>query len=519
MCRSENDPNGPYRCSADMHNALLAAQSHYRQAVENRQRLESEREQLSMNREHFEVLTEQQPHNSKFREHLEITEQSEIDMNKALAGAQTREQAARQQLRTAQGNYDSTRKGMQDISDEYNVIGKRLRQGDDLTDDQRAHLEERRNRLKTRFEGANARLLEERKKPLAEEAERMGATEGIDYALVDNEEERTIAVEEFEEAEEYATDIIVEEEEAHEDRRRRGRHRKEDDETESAQARVPAEDEEETPRGRHRREAGDEEAKESPVQDGSEILDHPELNAELDRMVDELDISAVDKRYKGIIDPETGKAHDVHEIQAISRRHRREARERLRRIRMEEGDRKEILRDFLRSAMYRALRYNKDTRKIMRLIGLRHFNGFMEKLDDVVAENKSKKVARMNDKWRARRNDVAESELKSIREELDKHTQKHEARITRLNDLKEMGAISDDTHEKHVAYEKSKYSKATDRLYEEQSNVELTQASWAVEEMEEQKAQERRDALAVDAMRERERRQEQIDEAITQANL
>lgn len=448
MCRSESDPNGPYRCSADMENALLACRSHYKQAVQNESRMRANVETLTAEKEIFEQLAEEHPENPSLQARLEDIEQLEIDAQKEHARALARQRAERERLIAAQKNFDSTRRGMQNLSSDYNNLGAKL-QDEDLSDEARERIEQQMADIKERFETANGTLLDERKEPLAAEAEREGATEGIEYSMVDNTEEGE---------------------------------------------------------------------KVTPT-DGSEVLDEEPMNAALDRMIDDLDLSAVSKKYKGMIDPDTGEMYDEHEIQVISRRQRREARERLRRIRVEEGDKRELMKDFLRSAMYRALRYNKDTRKIMRLVGLKHFNDFLGVVDNYQAEHKDKKIAKLNDKWLNRREKVAERELADIDKSLEKEQDKYDAKVNRLTNLRESNGISDETFNYRVSEEKKKYDAATGKLRTEKANVELTKASWAQEDMDRQRREDAHDQQIREAMEETRRRKEQIAAAEFQAQV
>lgn len=447
MCRGENEPNGPYRCSADMKNALLSTKAHYAEAVQNVQTIKTQLENVSAQAENFREMVDNAGMDASetWISNLEKLEQNKLALEAELVRTQTRASDWQAKLREAQKNYDSTRGGVQDLSEEYNAMMDKLKQmeeDDESKPEDIARLRAKIDHTKARIDAAIGVIKTERKKPLAEEAEREGATEGIDMNIIDN-------------------------------------------------------------------------SKDSPSKpDGTEadVLIHPEMDAALDFMIDDLELSAVDKKYMGIVDPDTGEMFDEHEMQVVARRQQREARMRLKRQREADGDGREMMRSFLRNAVYRALRYNKATRKLIRLIGVKHYNDLLQKIDDIRFEAHDAKVKKANEKWKKQRVKVADREFNDLEKGIQKHRERYDNQMEKIVKLEKEGYLSQEQFDFYSAAYENELRKKTSKAEQEQTNIELLRSEWAMEEAEEVKIREARAENIRQAMIERKRQKEKMEE-------
>lgn len=449
MCRGENEPNGPYRCSADMQNALMSTKAHYAEAVQNLQTAKTQLETIATQTEQFREMVDAEGEDvsKQWIGNLEHLEQNQAEIEAQVARLEKKAGEWQQKLREAQRNYDSTRGGIQDLAQDYNSL-LRLREEMETSDlylpDAKERLDRKIGHIKTRIDNALGLLAAEREKPLEEEAEHEGATDGIETEVIDN--------------------------------------------TKNGES--------------------------IPNGDESDNLIHPEVDAALDAMIDDLELSAVDKKYMGIIDPETGEEFDEHEIQVVSRKMRREARMRLKRQREADGNGREMLRSFLRSALYRAMRYNKATRHIVRLIGVKHYNDFLEKIDEIQFERKDRKLAKARVKWEKKRVDIANKEYTALEEIIQKDRAKYEAKIERATKMFNDGSISEEQYNYFKTGYENDMNVRIRKAELEQTEIDLLRSEWAKEEVEKIEVAERRAETIRQAMIERKRQREKMQELL-----
>lgn len=422
MCRSENEPGGPYRCSADMQNILMSAQAHYAATTMEWSSLVESTEALGMQIERMEEMVNQDPQPSR-QMLVQLDHLSAQHAELAAKTAEREQEAAmwREKVKKAQRDYDSTRGGISDLN-AHQMHLMVLISSPDILDEDKARYEAEMERVQVRLDDALNTIHTERKKPLEEEAEREGATGGTDYDPIDSSKDS------------------------------------------------PSE----------------------PTGSESDVLIHPELDAHLDAMIDELELSGVDKRYLGIIDPETGEEYDEHEITVMARQSRREARMRLRREARAEGSTRELLRVFLREAIYRSLRRNKHTRHIVRLIGVGNYNAFLDKLADVRLEKQDRRVERAQSKWRQRRMGYADTEKQNFEHNLADARVRYGSKIERENERLAAGKISESRHAYLVAAHERALADVEKAVAAGLLEIENFKAAWILEEAQEADREKRK---------------------------
>lgn len=445
MCKAKNEPGGPSRCSHHMAKKFESSKARYAVEVETVNELEQELRRISNSREMVEeLLYDDDPENDdEAHMRLEALEELENATVKERDEHKRKMTQWRKRLKSAQLDLDSTRGGLQTLSEDYNALGKRLKEDDELedgdpkklSDSAREEIEYERQILMTRFHRGRNKLEHERR-------QRNGASEeDEEYTLIDN--------------------------------------------NKSGAEDSPLENEE-----------------------GEELID-PELDQELDRMIDDLDISGIDKKTGSLIDPDSGEEVDEHEITAIAKRRRFEARARIRRAQEADGDNKALLKSFLRIAIYRALRYNRSTRKITRLIGVGHFNAFLEKFDNVRDERKREKLIKKREKWHGKRIMHLENELDLVQSTHKRDKNSHAEALKSLERDRDSEKISEKEYQKLVAHENHEFKERDKEARRRVNELESERIEWAQEKLDTLRRRERQEEeLRRAVLRKREQREE-----------
>lgn len=446
MCKAKNEPGGPSRCSHHMSKKFEASKARYAAEVETVYELEQELRRISNSREMVEeLLYDDDPSNDEDAHvRIESLEELEQATRKERDEHKRKMNQWRKRLKGAQLDLDSTRGGLQTLSEDYNSLGKRLKEDEELEDDDpqklslesREEIEYERSLIMTRFHRGRNKLESERR-------QRNGASENNEeYNLIDNNKPQN-------------------EEEPH-----------------------------------------------LQNEEGEELID-PELDQELDRMIDDLDISGVDKKTGSFIDPDSGEEVSEHEITAIAKRRRFEARARIRRHQEAEGDNRALLKSFLRIAIYRALRYNRSTRKITRLIGVGHFNSFLEKFDNVRDERKRDKLVKKRDKWHGKRIMHLESELDLVQSTHKRDKNSHAEALKSLAKDRESEKLSEKEYDRLVAQENQEFKTRDKESRRRIHELENERIEWAQEKLDTLRRKEKQDEeLRRAVLRKRQQRDE-----------
>lgn len=259
-------------------------------------------------------------------------------------------------------------------------------------------------------------------------------------------------------------------------------------------------------------------SEDKPNNGPSDELNDPEFNQELDQMIDDLDISAVYSDKQDFVDPDTGEKVTEKEMRAISKSRRSEARARIRRQREADGDNKEMLRSFLRMAVYRGLRYNKSTRKITRLIGVGQFNSLVDKMEEIKQDTQDNRAKKKKDKWRKNRIGHLDAEVRSLHDQHNKDQESHDRKIERLDKELDEGKINQAEYDRRVRDEKADFEEKDAYFRNSRIELEDLRSVWAEEHLEEERRKERQEEELHQAAIKKRRQREQLEEALQDAD-
>lgn len=536
MCRGKDEPGGPVRCSHHMGEKLLAARAKF---VSTKQRAGSLRTRLEEGRAYAAQLEQLALDNPNLSQHispqeLETLEASLKKMENEARRLEAQAQTWQGKVVKAQLDYDSTRSGLLRLTDERNRVSKDLADWEKNADKHKEELAEHlpegatQEEIEAEYEG-RAAYLKRRKQTLNQRLDK--ASDRLDEerawkiqrnkAVEEDEEEtkprRAADPEEDEETGVQGQPSADEDEEEYTPRRAAA-----DEEDEEASPRPPAqEDDEETGAPRQSTEDEEEAPQYRPIDNNEDVEDQPngdesdvlmdeELNSMINDIVDDLELTGVSVDYGEQIDPETGNRYSQKDIEVFSQKMRREARARMRRQAMADGDNKELLRALIRSAVYRALRHNKATRKVLRLVGIQHYNALIDKISERNLNRQDKKIAKSKERWKAKREMIADEEEESLESIEEKDRSKHASQMEKIDKHLKDGAL---TEEEHAYYKKSydnELKRNLSKIDYEKDVIAKLRIKWAEEEAEEQRLREERDAEIKRLIAEQEKQRDEI---------
>lgn len=192
---------------------------------------------------------------------------------------------------------------------------------------------------------------------------------------------------------------------------------------------------------------------------------------------------------------------------------------RLKRMRQADNDSREMMKSFLRSAIYRSLRYNKMTRKIVRLIGVKHYNDFLERWDDIRAERGEKKFERAKAKWEKNREAEADRDYERIDALMEKERAKYQRKLDKVEAHYEEGKLTETERDHFKKAYNSALAQSLDQHEVAKAEIDLVRSAWAEEAAQKARDRGRTIEQIQQAMIERKRFKEQYEETLTATRI
>ena len=155
----------------------------------------------------------------------------------------------------------------------------------------------------------------------------------------------------------------------------------------------------------------------------------------------------------------------------------------------------------------------------MRLIGVKTYNDIINEISSIAEERKDRKLALAEEKWRRRRSKVADQEMAELDETLEKDRERFTKKIREAEAKAETGELSENEYLGLKSVYEEEIKRREQAVELQQTNIELLRAEWAMEEMERVRDQERRMETIKQAMIERRRAREALEEATLAAKV